>query len=218
MGRKNKNARPVYRRRITFHPIRMMKRGSAGARNSAPGRNATHNTGAGGSMLITSISPAVRGPRRGDIWFADLGRHPGTSVQSGCRPVLIVSNDEGNAHSDTINVVPMTSQLKKLNLPCHVRITPDMVSDAHQPFWVSMTLAEQITTISRYALRTYVGRVEEQKAVAAVDRSIAEQLGLLPVQRFLSATVPHTVPHIVPHQEEHTNTTITNEEENASEC
>jgi hypothetical protein len=81
-----------------------------------------------------------------------------------------------------------------------------------------MTLAEQITTISRYALRTYVGRVEDQKAVAAVDRSIAEQLGLLPVQRFLSATVPHTVPHIVPHQEEHTNTTITNEEENASEC
>jgi mRNA interferase MazF len=162
-------------------------------------------------MLITAISPAVRGPRRGDIWFADLGKHPGTSVQSGCRPVLIVSNDEGNAHSDTINVVPMTSQIKKLNLPCHVRITPDMVSDAHQPFWVSMTLAEQITTISRYALRTYVGRVEDQKAVAAVDRSIAEQLGLLPVQRFLSATVPQ--------QEEHTNTTMTTEGgENANEC
>jgi hypothetical protein len=74
-----------------------------------------------------------------------------------------------------------------------------------------MTLAEQITTISRYALRTYVGRVEEQKAVAAVDRSIAEQLGLLPVQRFLSATVPQ--------QEEHTNTTMTTEGgENANEC
>jgi hypothetical protein len=56
-----------------------------------------------------------------------------------------------------------------------------------------------------------VGRVEEQKAVAAVDRSIAEQLGLLPVQRFLSATVPQ--------QEEHTNTTMTTEGgENANEC
>ncbi len=209
MGRKNKNARPVYRRRITFHPIRMMKRGSAGAPNNDSRKNAANS--AGGSMLITAISPAVRSPRRGDIWFADLGKHPGTSVQSGCRPVIIVSNDEGNAHSDTINVVPMTSQIKKLNLPCHVRITPDMVSDAHQPFWVSMTLAEQITTISRYSLRTYVGRVEDQKAVAAVDRSIAEQLGLLPVQRFLSAAVPQ--------QEEHTNTTMTIEGgENASEC
>jgi hypothetical protein len=93
-----------------------------------------------------------------------------------------------------------------------------MVSDAHQPFWVSMTLAEQITTISRYALRTYVGRVEDKKAIIAIDRSIAEQLGLFSMQRVLSATVPHTVPHIVPQQEEHTNTTIINEEENASEC
>jgi mRNA interferase MazF len=182
----------------------MMKRGSAGARNNDSRKNAANS--AGGSMLITAISPAFRSPRRGDIWFADLGRHPGTSVQSGCRPVLIVSNDEGNVHSDTINVVPMTSQIKKLNLPCHVRITPDMVSDAHQPFWVSMTLAEQITTISRYALRTYVGRVEDKKAIIAIDRSIAEQLGLYSMQRVLSAAVPHT------------NTIITNEEENASEC
>jgi hypothetical protein len=105
----------------------------------------------------------------------------------------------------------MTSQIKKLNLPCHVRITPDMVSDAHQPFWVSMTLAEQITTISRYALRTYVGRLEDKKVLTAVNCSIAEQLGLLPVQRFLSATVPQ--------QEEHTNTTMTTEGgENANEC
>jgi mRNA interferase MazF len=217
MGRKNKNARPVYRRRIMFHPVRTMKRSSAGEGRSTS--SAAPNSGGSGSLLITAISPALRSPRRGDIWFADLGKHPGTSVQSGCRPVLIVSNDEGNAHSDTINVVPMTSQLKKLNLPCHVRITPDMVSDAHQPFWVSMTLAEQITTISRYALRTYVGRLEDKKVLTAVNCSIAEQLELLPGQRFLSATVPHTVPHIVPQQEEHTNTTMTTEGgENANEC
>jgi mRNA interferase MazF len=208
MGRKNKNARPVYRRRIMFHPERTMKRSSAGEGRSTS--SAAPNSGGSGSLLITAISPALRSPRRGDIWFADLGKHPGTSVQSGCRPVLIVSNDEGNAHSDTINVVPMTSQIKKLNLPCHVRITPDMVSDAHQPFWVSMTLAEQITTISRYALRTYVGRLEDKKVLTAVNCSIAEQLELLPGQRFNSVTVPKW--------EERKAATMTVEEGSANEC
>ena len=32
-------------------------------------------------------------PRRYEVWFADLGDHHGTSVQSGNRPVLIISND-----------------------------------------------------------------------------------------------------------------------------
>ena len=32
-------------------------------------------------------------PQRGDIWFADLGSHPDSSVQSGCRPVIVISNN-----------------------------------------------------------------------------------------------------------------------------
>ena len=33
-----------------------------------------------------------RVPQRGDIWFVELGCHPGTSVQDGCRPAFIMSN------------------------------------------------------------------------------------------------------------------------------
>ena len=43
--------------------------------------------------LDTAVNSVQRTPHRGDIWFAELGDHTGTSVQGGCRPVLIISND-----------------------------------------------------------------------------------------------------------------------------
>ena len=71
-------------------------------------------------------------PQRGDIWSADLGSHPNSSVQSGCRPVIILSNNIGNVHADTVNIVPMTRHLKKPELPCHTEITPEHISYKRQ--------------------------------------------------------------------------------------
>ena len=41
-----------------------------------------------------------------------------------------------------------------------------------------MILAEQITTISKLQLRTYVGRVADADLLVAIDQTIQEQLGL----------------------------------------
>ena len=119
-----------------------------------------------------------RMPHRGDIWFADLGSHPGTSIQAGCRPVFIVSNDIGNIHAETLNVLPMTRHLKKLGLPCHVELNPGIVEDTRQEMESSMILAEQVTTISKLQLRNYVGRVEDTELLAAIEQAICEQFGL----------------------------------------
>ena len=119
-----------------------------------------------------------RMPHRGDIWFADLGSHPGTSIQAGCRPIFIVSNDIGNIHAETLNVLPMTRHLKKLGLPCHVELNPGIVEDTRQEMESSMILAEQVTTISKLQLRNYVGRVEDTELLAAIEQAICEQLGL----------------------------------------
>ena len=54
------------------------------------------------------------------IWLAKLPSIPGSSVQQGTRPVVIVSNDAANEHSSVIMVVPLTSQLGKNALPTHV--------------------------------------------------------------------------------------------------
>ena len=117
-------------------------------------------------------------PHRGDIWFADLGSHPGTSIQAGCRPVFIVSNDIGNSYAETLNVLPMTRHLKKLGLPCHVELNPGIVKDTQQELDFSMILAEQITTISKLQLRNYVGRVEDTELLAAIEQAICEQFSL----------------------------------------
>ncbi len=119
-----------------------------------------------------------RTPQRGEVWFADLGRHPNSSVQGGCRPVIILSNNIGNAHADTVNIVPMTRHLKKPELPCHTEISPDDVMDKHQLLETSMVLAEQVTTISKYALRNYAGRITDSGVLSRIEQSVAAQLGI----------------------------------------
>lgn len=162
MGRKNKRKRTEYRSRLGFNPWKYI----APAATYAPVRR-YRNTN--------------RMPQRGDIWFADLEPHAGTSVQGGCRPVLIVSNDVGNTYAETLNVLPMTRQLKKPDLPCHTELDPDAIADRHQTMDNSMILAEQITTISKDQLRNYVGRINEKNLIADVDHAVSVQLGLIPL-------------------------------------
>ena len=59
--------------------------------------------------------PAVH---RMELWWAALPTVPG-HVQRGTRPVVIVSNDLGNASSPVVSVVPCTTQRHKPALPTH---------------------------------------------------------------------------------------------------
>ena len=59
--------------------------------------------------------------KRGDLYYADLDPTIG-SEQDGFRPVLVVQNNIGNAHSPTVIIVPLTTKIKKNNLPTHVLI------------------------------------------------------------------------------------------------
>lgn len=124
-----------------------------------------------------------RTPQRGDIWFADLGSHPYSSVQAGCRPVIVISNNIGNTHADTVNVLPMTRHLKKPDLPCHTELDPDLITDKRQLLDISMILAEQITTIGKYALRNYVGKIEDSSVLDRINTAIAVQLGITTVNQ-----------------------------------
>ena len=163
MPRKNKRKKTEYQDRLGFDPRKYVTRHySVLSTGYSRGRIPQHS----------------HTPQRGDIWFADLGDHLGANVQGGCRPVFIVSNDVGNVYSDTLNVLPMTRNLKKLDLPCHLAVQPEKVSDAHQSFHVSMILAEQITTISKAQLKNYVGQVEDTALLGQIDRTVCLQLGL----------------------------------------
>lgn len=162
MGRKNKRKKAEYRTRLGFNPWKYITPAAA-----CPEPRRYRNT--------------HRTPQRGDIWYAELEPHAGTSVQGGCRPVLVVSNDVGNTYAETLNVLPMTRQMKKPDLPCHTELDPQIIADKHQMMDNSMILAEQITTIGKDQLRNYVGRIEEKNLLDSIDHSVSVQLGLIPI-------------------------------------
>lgn len=156
MARKNNRMKTEYHRGLGFDPRKYI---------SAP-------------VSHPSRGDPDRIPQRGDIWFANLGTHPNSSVQSGCRPVVIISNNIGNAHSETVNVVPMTRHLKKPELPCHMKLNPGCITDARQLLNTSMILAEQITTIGKNHLFNYVGKIADTAVLHQIDAAVAAQLGI----------------------------------------
>lgn len=54
--------------------------------------------------------------KRGDVYMMDLNPYSG-SEQGGIRPAIVVQNDDGNFYSNVLLVVPLTTQIKKRNMP-----------------------------------------------------------------------------------------------------
>ena len=158
MARKNKRLKTEYYRGLGFDPRKYI---------TVPAK-----------PVHPKQADTERIPKRGDIWFANLGSHPQSSVQSGCRPVIVISNNIGNAHSDTVNVLPLTRHMKKPELPCHAKLTPEVITDTQQILDTSMILAEQITTIGKHTLLNYVGRIADTAVMHRIDYAILAQLGL----------------------------------------
>jgi mRNA interferase MazF len=112
---------------------------------------------------------------RGSIYMASLpvsDKH--SSVQGGLRPVLIIQNDVGNAHAPTVQVIPLTSKIKK-ELPIHTIINSGGLLKE------STALTEQIQTINKTTLRQYIGKVDDA-TMNRVNVCIMIQLGLMPIK------------------------------------
>lgn len=92
-----------------------------------------------------------------DIFYADLSRGTTKSEQGGVRPVIIVQNDIGNKYSPTVIVLPITSELKKINMPTHAIIHK---SDENGLNVDSMVLAEQIRVIDKTRLLNKIGHLD----------------------------------------------------------
>ncbi len=158
MARKNNRLKTEYHRGLGFDPRKYITKPSTPIYHKHPDTDRT--------------------PQRGDIWFANLGNHPYSSVQSGCRPVIVISNNIGNAHADTVNVLPLTRHMKKPELPCHTELSPGDIIDTHQILDTSMILAEQITTIGKNTLLNYVGKIADTAVMHRIDHAVLTQLGL----------------------------------------
>ena len=107
--------------------------------------------------------------KRGDIYFANLGKGIG-SVQSSLRPILIITNNIANIHSPVITVAPFTSQSKS-HLPVHVLVEGEGLEKA------STLLLEQIQTIDKSQLLDKIGCCT-QDTMTKIDKAIQISLGL----------------------------------------
>lgn len=143
------------------------------AQNTVQARNTLQAAHA----LSTTKTTADKGPvLRCDVWYADLGEHPQTSVQEGIRPVLIVSNNTNNRYANTVTVVPLTSKRKSVHLPVHVWIDKNAVQNDVPLQKSSMVLVEQITTIPKAMLHEKVGHLNNEEIVKQIDEAILCQL------------------------------------------
>ena len=95
-----------------------------------------------------------------DIYYANLSKNTVDSEQGGIRPVIIVQNSVGNKYSPTVIVLPMTSEIKKVNMPTHCIVHR---SDKNGLKVDSMVLAEQIRVIDKSRLQDYIGFLDNSK-------------------------------------------------------
>lgn len=109
--------------------------------------------------------------RRGDIYLANLNPFKG-SEQGGTRPVLVLQNNDGNYYCPTLIVAPITTKLKKLDLPTHCYFK--YLKGLPEP---SMVTLEQIKTIDKCRVEQYLGRITRNQ-MAKVEDAIRESLGM----------------------------------------
>ena len=114
--------------------------------------------------------------KRGDILYIDLGNHVNSSVQSGMRPCIVVSNNVNNRYSTTLCVCPFSGKIKEN--PVHVKVKP---SDVNGYFLKdSDCLAEQITTVDKRQIVSKVGHIpEDSEIMKKINKSVCLQLGFV---------------------------------------
>lgn len=95
-----------------------------------------------------------------DIFYANLSKNTVQSEQGGIRPVIIIQNDVGNKYSPTVIVLPITSEIKKENMPTHCILHK---TDRNGLEMDSMVLAEQIRVIDKSRLLDKIGYLDNIK-------------------------------------------------------
>lgn len=118
--------------------------------------------------------------RRGDIYYADLNPVCG-SEQGGSRPVVVIQNNIGNAHSPTLIVAMVTTKIqKKATLPTHYTIQNNSAFESP-----SVVMLEQIRTIDKSRIDRYLGKATP-KEMSCIDKALAASLALSYLQENLS--------------------------------
>jgi mRNA interferase MazF len=100
------------------------------------------------------------------------------SIQSGYRPVFIVSNDKNNTYSPTINIIPITTKMNKRKLPVHVELWNYQRYGLKAP---STLMVEQTTTVALSSLDKYIGKILDKNVLGDISRAMRVQFPVIAV-------------------------------------
>ena len=114
-------------------------------------------------------------PKFGELWLCYLPEREG-SIQSGYRPVFILSNDKNNTYAPTVNVIPLTTKMNKRKLPVHVELWNYKSVGLTEP---STMMVEQITTTTVKNLDRCIGRITDSKTFLLIQKAIAIQFPIM---------------------------------------
>ena len=108
---------------------------------------------------------------RGDVIYVKCDENDTSMMKAGeipkKRPLLVVSNDVGNMHSNVVLAVPMTTKQKAMYMPTHCVIGRG-----------STVLCEQIYTVPQDEIACVSWRASRYD-MAIVDECLKASLGLL---------------------------------------
>lgn len=105
-------------------------------------------------------------PRIGEVYsvyFTGSG-----SEQSGWRPGVVFQNNVGNKNSPNIIVLPITSSLKKLNMPTHVLVK----SEDTGLFVDSMVICENPERMSKTKLGKFITKLSDEYMSKIAEASL----------------------------------------------
>ncbi len=109
---------------------------------------------------------------RGEIWWANLDPVVG-SEQAGRRPVLVLQSDAINSFTSTVVAVPLTTNLRRAELPSCVFI-PQSAGNLSRD---SVALCHQLRVLDQRRLVERVGKLES-KLLLAVEAAVLFTLGI----------------------------------------
>lgn len=104
------------------------------------------------------------------VYFNEKNKE-GSSKQSGWRPAIIVGNKKGIEHSTLFRCIPVTSKLKKLYMPPHVKLTSGGLREE------SMALVEAEEPIDICDIKNKIGKLSDED-LNKIDLAILISEGL----------------------------------------
>lgn len=111
----------------------------------------------------------------GDVFYVECDDLWGNShVQRGRRPVVVWQNNIGNQYSQNVVVIPLTTSIKRRDIPTHVVI--DAVTSGL--YAQSMALCENPMTIPMDRLSDYVTHLPKKTLVDIAEATIIASSGI----------------------------------------